>query len=201
MRKDVQNYLLCVAFACAAIAFAFADDGPVPPLSQTQAFSARGTVKMDLSAGDYTIRAASSDQIHVTGTCDDPDQQSRMHADIAIKGATAKIVTYGPHNNAHFVIEVPQHSNLMIRLSAGNLEIRKIEGDLDVSSHAGDVEITVGNASGYRSVNASVYAGDVSAPAFGGTRSGLFRSLHWSGNGTYKIYAHVGAGDLSLLTQ
>jgi hypothetical protein len=50
----------------------------------------------------------------------------------------------------------------------------------------------------YRSVDASVYAGDLDAPAFGACTGGLFRSLHWSGTGAYKLHAHVGAGDLEL---
>ncbi len=196
MRKIFLGLLLCVAVGCAG--WAFADDGATPALSTARAFTAGGTIHMDLSAGDYSIRATSQDQIHATGTCNDPDEQSRMRADIRINGGEARVITRGPHNNTHFTIEVPRHSNLVIRLSAGNLEIGRIEGDLDVSSHAGDVNIQVGRASDYRSVEASVYAGDVNAPAFGESKSGLFRTLHWSGGGTHKIYAHVGAGDLNL---
>jgi hypothetical protein len=194
MRKTLPLLLVTVGLAGVALA----DDGPTPPLSTSRQFTTGGTIHMNLSAGDYSIHTAAGDQIHVTGTCQDPDAESRMRADIRVQGNEAKIITGGPHNNAHFTIEVPQHSNLVIRLSAGDLEIGKIDGDLDVSSHAGDVNIEVGDAAEYRSVTASVYAGDVTAPAFGGSTSGLFRSLHWSGSGTHRIYAHVGAGDLNL---
>jgi hypothetical protein len=196
MRKFVPGMLLWALLAVANLAMA--DDGPTPPLSTLRQFNSGGTIHMDLSAGDYSIVAASENQIHVTGTCHDLYDETRLRADIRVQGGEAKIVTGGPHNNTHFTIEVPRHSNLVIRLSAGNLEIGKIEGDLDVSSHAGDVNIEVGRVSEYRSVNASVYAGDVTAPAFGESKSGLFRSVHWSGSGTHKIYAHVGAGDLNL---
>jgi hypothetical protein len=196
MRNTFSGILLCAAVGFTALAIA--DDGPTPPLSQMRQFQSGGTIYMDLSAGDYEIHEAQEDRIHVTGTCSDLEKQSRMRADIRVSGSEAKIVTGGPHNNSHFTIEVPHHTNLVIRLSAGNLEIGKIDGDLDVSSHAGDINIEVGRASEYRSVSASVYAGDVSAPAFGDSKGGLFRSIHWSGGGTHKIQAHVGAGDLTL---
>lgn len=196
MRKSVPGLLLCIALGVAN--FAFADDGPAPALSATRSFNAGGTIRMDLSAGDYSIQAIAEDKIHVTGTCHDPDDETHMRADIRIQGGEARIITHGPHNNTHFTIEVPRHSNLVVRLSAGNLEIGRIDGDLEVSTHAGDVNIQVGRTTEYRSVNASVYAGDVTAPAFGESKSGLFRSLHWSGSGTRRISAHVGAGDLKL---
>ncbi len=196
MKNIAPGLLLYIALGITGVAFA--DDGPTPPLSTTRQFSAGGTIHMDLSAGDYSIRPASEEQIHVTGTCRNPEDETRLRAEIRIQRGEAKISTGGPHNNTHFTIEVPRHSNLVIRLSAGNLEIGKIDGDLDVSSHAGDVNIEVGPSTEYRQVEASVYAGDVTAPEFGESKSGLFRSVHWSGSGTHKINAHVGAGDLNL---
>lgn len=201
MKKASLGLVLFVILGCAAAAFA--DDGPTlsVPLSSTRQFASMGTIYMDLSGGDYSVRAADIDQIHVTGTCGDPERQHQMRADIRIHGSEARIVTGGPHNNSHFTIEVPRHSNLIVRLTAGELSIDRVEGDLNVSSHAGDVNISVGKASDYRLVKASVYAGDVNAPNFGGSTSGLFRSLRWSGSGRYTIQAHVGAGDLNLLSE
>jgi hypothetical protein len=196
VKNNVLGLLFCIAVGCASLAFA--DDGPTPPFTITRQFNSGGTIHMDLSAGDYSIQPAAEERIHVTGTCRDLNQQARMHADIRVTGGDAKVVTGGPHNNSHFTIEVPRHSNLVIRLSAGSLEIGRIDGDLDVSSHAGDVNIEVGHATEYRSVDASVSAGDVNAPAFGESKGGLFRSIHWSGRGTHRIEAHVGAGDLNL---
>lgn len=199
MRKAFLGLALCAALGSAPVSFA--DDGPTrsSPFSAIRQFTAGGTIHMDLSAGDYSIHGVDDEKIHITGTCRDAEDQARMRADIRVNGGVARVVTGGPHNNSHFTIEVPRHSNLVIRLSAGDLEISRIDGDLDVSSHAGDVNIEVGRASDYRSVSASVYAGDVNAPQFGDGKSGLFRSIRWSGPGTRKIYAHVGAGDLNLL--
>jgi hypothetical protein len=186
---------------CAALVYAplaFADDGPDAPLSVTRQFPSRGTIQMHLTGGDYSVRCAGADQIHVTATTDYPNNQKRLGADVEIRGTQASITTTGPHNNTHFTIEVPCQSNLLIRLQAGDIQVERIEGDLDIASHAGDVNVEVPRASDYRSVDASVYAGDLNAPAFGASTGGLFRSLHWTGSGVYKLRAHLGAGDLNL---
>jgi hypothetical protein len=47
-------------------------------------------------------------------------------------------------------------------------------------------------------VEASVTTGGLEAAPFGESHGGLFRSFHKEGNGKYKLYAHVGAGDLTL---
>ncbi len=153
---------------------------------------------MYLSAGSYSIRSGNTDQIHILGTAGYPADQSQLKAEVDIRGTEAKIVTRGPHNHTRFTIEVPRHCNLMIRLSAGEIKVSRVEGDLDISSHAGDVAVEVPSAGHYRSVDASVYAGDLDAPEFGGSTGGLFRTLHWTGSGNYKLRAHVGAGDLEL---
>jgi len=198
MARIFLGLLLCAALGGTPLATA--DDGPDAPLSVIRPFPSRGTIQMQLTGGDYSIRAADTDQIHVTGTADYPYQQKNLRADVEIRGTAATIVTSGPHNNTHFTIEVPRRSNLRIRLQAGDIQVERIEGDLDISSHAGDVNVEVPRASDYRSVDASVYAGDLNAPAFGGGKDGLFRSIHWTGSGVYRLRAHVGAGELNLET-
>jgi hypothetical protein len=153
---------------------------------------------MRLTGGDYSIRSASTDQIHVVGTVDYPGNSKSLGADIEIRNTEASITTHGPHTNTHFTIEVPRRCNLLIRLQAGDIRVERIEGDLDISSHAGDVNVEVLSISNYRSVDASVYAGDLNASAFGASTGGLFRSVHWSGSGVYKLRAHLGAGELNL---
>ena len=196
MRNAFLGLLLCAALVCTP--FTLADDGPDIPLSVTQQFPSRGTIQMELTAGDYAVRCAGTDQIHVSARTDYPYKQKRLRADVEIHGTRASITTGGPHNNTHFTIEVPCRSNLLIRLQAGDIQVEKIEGDLDISSHAGNVNVEVEHAQDYRSVDASVYAGDLNAPAFGASTGGLFRSVHWTGSGMYKLRTHLGAGDLNL---
>jgi hypothetical protein len=153
---------------------------------------------MHLTGGEYSIRASSTDEIHVIGKAEYPADPARLSADIEIHGTEATIVTQGPHNHTHFTIEVPRRSNLNIHLQAGDIHVERIEGDLDISSYAGDVDVQVPRARDYRSVDASVSAGDLNAFAFGQSKSGLFRSIHWTGSGIYRLRAHLGAGDLNL---
>ncbi len=196
MRNTFLGLLLCAALGC--VPFAFADDGPDAPLTVTRQFPSHGTIQMQLTGGDYSIRAGGTDQIHITGTVDYPGNQKRLRADVQVQGTEATIVTHGPHNNTHFTIEVPRQSNLLIRMQVGDIQIERIEGNLDITSHAGDMNVEVPRTSDYRSVDASVYAGDLNAPAFGASTGGLFRSVHWSGSGMYKLRAHLGAGELNL---
>jgi hypothetical protein len=161
-------------------------------------FQNNGNIKMELDAGDYEVRAGSSDKIVISYHTRTSDQLKQVDAQISGSGSYAKIKVSGPHNDFHATIEVPSHTGLVIRLSAGDLRVRGIEGDKDVEAHAGDVNIEVGRAEQYGPVDASVKAGDLNAPVFHQSQGGLFRSFHWNGPGKYRLNAHLGAGDLNL---
>jgi hypothetical protein len=105
----------------------------------------------------------------------------------------------GPNNHIRFRIDVPKNTNLYVRSPAGDLSLSGVVGDKDVEIHAGDLTISVGDATDYRHADASVYAGDLSAGAFGVSKDGLFRSFDKDNpGGKYRLHAHVGAGDLVL---
>jgi hypothetical protein len=107
-------------------------------------------------------------------------------------------ISGGPKNDTQITVEVPRATGLFVRMPAGQLEISDITGDKDVELHAGELIVGVGNPADYSHVDASVISGGIEAPPFGEDHGGLFRSFHKSGNGKYKLHAHVGAGDLSL---
>ena len=88
----------------------------------------------------------------------------------------------------------------MRRLTAGELTIEGIDGNKDVSLHAGELDIDVGRAEDYRSVSASVWAGEVHASPFNVSKEGLFRSFSWSGKGAYTLEARLKAGEIDLRT-
>jgi DUF4097 and DUF4098 domain-containing protein YvlB len=96
-------------------------------------------------------------------------------------------------------IRIPKNSGIYVRVPAGDVTVEGISGDKDIELHAGDLSIHIGNPEDYSHVDASVSAGDVDAAPFGESRSGLFRSFTKSGSGKYKLHAHVGAGDVTLL--
>jgi hypothetical protein len=105
----------------------------------------------------------------------------------------------GPRNFAA-TIEIPRNVNLNVRLTAGKLVIDRIEGDKDIESNAGELQINVGKADDYRSVHASVNAGEIDASAFRAQKGGLFRSFDSKGPGIYRLRVHVGAGQIRLFS-
>jgi hypothetical protein len=163
-----------------------------------KSFQNGGRVEMQLSGGDYEVRAGAADKIVVTASAEGEYEHPRVRADISAIGNIAKIHTDGPHSNFHVVIEVPPETNLYIRLSAGDLRVKGISGNKDVESHAGDLDIDAGDPDNYRTVDASVGAGDLNAPSFGVTKGGLFRSFRQERKGHFTLHAHLGAGDLNL---
>ena len=161
-------------------------------------FQNHGRVEMQLSGGDYEVRAGAADKIVVTATSDQDFGGKAVRADVTILGTIAKIHTDGPHSNFHVVIEIPPETNLYIRLTAGYMRLKGITGNKDIESHAGDLSIDVGDPDSYRTVDASVGAGDLNAPCFGVNKGGLFRSFRQERKGHFTLHAHLGAGDLNL---
>ncbi len=166
--------------------------------TKQQSFVSGGRVKIQLEAGDYKIVAGANNTLRVSWYADSVER-SDVKVDIQTYEKAAHIqVRNTPHKNFHATIELPAKSDLFIRLTAGDLHIARIIGSKDIESRAGDVNIDVVDPNDYHHVDASVIAGDLSAPAFKVSKGGLFRSLQWTGPGTYSLHAHLLAGDLLL---
>ena len=154
----------------------------------------------DLSAGDYDFAPAADNRLHITWRGDRGEDVSRVKVAIKVVGSVATVETSGPHNNMHYTIEVPKTTNLVVRLTAGDIRIGSIEGNKDIQIRAGDLRMVVGNdPDKYGQVDLSVNAGDINASLFGGSKDGLFRSFHWTGKGSYRVRAHLWAGDINLV--
>jgi hypothetical protein len=166
--------------------------------SVTRPFAAGGRVRMDLSAGAYTIQAGRDDQIHVHWTTTTPEEMASVKVDVQVRGTDADIVTSGPRNHFDVTIELPARSDLDTKLTAGDLRIRGVSGNKQVEMWAGNIDIEAGRPEDYGSVHASVTAGDLLASPFDARKGGLFRSLNWKGPGRYKLDVRLTAGDLRL---
>jgi len=114
------------------------------------------------------------------------------------KGVTDLRVTGGPKNELTITIRVPKATHLYARIPFGEVHVEGVEGDKDISIHAGDLTVSVGRPADYARVEASVMSGELDGEPFGEERGGLFRSFHKNGPGKYRLYAHVGAGQLTL---
>ena len=170
--------------------------------SLERSFVSNGRIKMNLSAGDYSISGAPGDKIRLEWKVQYAEQLSRVKVRADVRGADATISTETP-SNSHFkaVIQVPTQADLYVRLTAGDLRVESIRGNKDIEVHAGDVDIDVGRPEDYRHVDAALWAGDLTAAPFNVYKEGLFRSFDWSGSGPYRLHAHLKAGDLRLFSK
>jgi hypothetical protein len=162
-------------------------------------FQPNGVVKLELSAGDWTVRAGASDKIVITlhGSA---DEIKRVKVGFDVNGTTAKLtVSETPDSEFHGEIELPARSDLMLRLTAGDLKVQGIDGSKDIANHAGDVDIEIGNADDYGEVDLSVGVGDLNAAPFGESSGGFFGHVQRDGTGPYSLRAHLDAGDLRIL--
>jgi hypothetical protein len=76
--------------------------------------------------------------------------------------------------------------------------VRDITGDKNVILHFGQLTMDIGKAEDYAHVDASVNSGQLNIPSFSVSKGGLFRSFDQNGPGKYRVYAHVGAGQMDL---
>jgi hypothetical protein len=166
-----------------------------PPAPTEKPFVSGGRIDIQLSGGDYQIRAATDNRIRVSLT----GNPGSTKVAVATTGSAATVkVSDTPHNNFSATIDVPKVSDLTVHLTGGDLTIAEITGNKDIDAYAGDVTISVGDPKQYASVDAGVKAGDLNAQPFGGSKSGLLQSFTWSGKGKYTLRARLGAGDLVL---
>ena len=111
-------------------------------------FVVNGRITIVLSAGGYQIEESPDNRIRGRWSVRNESQLAGVEADAEVDGSKAKIVLDGPTNDFRATIEVPAHSDLFVRLSAGELSIE------------------VGRPEDYSHVEASVWAGELSAAPF-----------------------------------
>ena len=192
-----MHRLAFAALICAGIA-ASASAAEDRPNTLERSFASGGRIRMELSAGDYRISGSPDEKVHVEWDVRDPDDLRRVRVTPALAGKDGTLEITGPRQHFHVRIRVPERTDLIVRLTAGDLKIDGIQGNKDIESHAGDLEIEMGPVADLRHVEASVWAGDLNARTLKISKGGLFRSLKWDGTGRYEVQAHLKAGDLRL---
>jgi hypothetical protein len=156
-------------------------------------------IALHIRSGDIRIVGSDDGKLSVDIFGKNKDKIDDLRYRFTSSPGTAELhVSGGPRNDLHIEVRIPRNSELYARIPAGDVTIENITGSKDVELHAGDLTISVGNPADYSRVEASVTAGDLSAGPFGEYHSGLFRSFKKSGTGKYALYAHIGAGDLTL---
>jgi hypothetical protein len=174
-----------------------------PSDSLERPFVQNGKIRMELSAGDYTINGGTGNRIRIGWSAREEATVRKAHVSAEVRGSEATIAADGPTNNSglRFTIDVPNQTDLYVRLTAGDITIEDVRGNKDVELRAGDLRIDVGRAEDYNHVDASLWAGDIHAAPFNVVKGGLFRSFDWKGSGPYRLHAKLKAGDLRLYTK
>jgi hypothetical protein len=164
-----------------------------------QKFSSGGTVRLHLEAGGYTISPADSENIVVTCRAQTEEQLRRVKVEIRPTSSTADVyVSETPNDNFQATIEVPRHSNLWARLSAGELDVEDLEGDKNLEVLAGRIQVDIPHPELYGDRDASVTTGSIESSAFDISKGGLFRSFEQRGPGKYRLHVHVMTGEIDL---
>jgi len=162
-------------------------------------FPSGGRLCMHIRSGDLKIVGSDENKIKIRYWGKNASRVQDVKISLKTEGGTGELRVHGgPRNDFQIEILVPRISDLVLRMPAGEAQVDGIVGNKNVEIHAGDLRLQVGPPEGYASANASVVAGDLDAGPFGVTKDGLFRSFHHQGPGKYTLYAHVGAGDLTL---
>jgi hypothetical protein len=157
-------------------------------------------LRLYVRSGDIRVVGSDDGKISVDISGKNAHKIEDVKHRLAILDSSAEFhLSGGPRNDVQITIHLPKNCDLYLRVPAGDVSVEGISGNKDIELHAGDLSVHVGNPDEYSHVDASVNAGDVEASPFGESRSGLFRSFKKSGSGKYKLHAHVGAGDLTLL--
>jgi len=150
-------------------------------------------------SGDVRVAGSAENKVTVKVDAKDPDRAREVKVRFERRDNSAELgISGGPRNNLLITVRVPKSTGLFVRMPFGQLEISDVVGDKDVQLHAGELIVDVGNPADYSHVDASVNSGGLEAPPFNEDHGGLFRSFQKSGNGKYRLHAHVGAGDLTL---
>lgn len=175
-----------------------AQDGRIEEVGKspvTATFGAGGQIRMSLCSSGIDIVGANEPRLQISYRPERDDVKVR----ILISGDRAELkITDCPHNNFRARIEVPKSSDLHVRMFAGELTIRDVTGDKDVVLHFGQLNMEMDKPEEYGHVQASVNSGELNAAAFHTEKGGLFRFFDKSGPGKYRLYAHVGAGELDI---
>ena len=174
-----------------------ATDLPTHPFAVN--YPSGSQMSLRLRSGDIRVVGKEQNQISVRVEARDTERAREVKVYFERFENSAELRVWGgPKNDLQIIVEVPKKTGLFVRMPAGQLEISDVTGDKDVQLHAGDLILHVGDPADYSHVDASVTTGGLEAPPFHEDHGGLFRSFQKSGNGRYRLHAHVGAGDLTL---
>lgn len=176
-----------------------ADQAPAGRIHYDFDLASGKTLALKLRSAEVVIEGSESERLTIRFEGDNAGRASEVKVTYKDKGDTVECgIADGPRNEFRILITVPALTNLVIRMPAGDLQVSEVRGSKDVKMRAGDLDIRIGDADDYASIDASVTTGEIDVAALGAETGGFFRKFHHSGPGTFRILAHIGAGQLTL---
>lgn len=206
--QRITARIACVFLLSLVPAIALAQKAGISETGQdhfTADFPSDGQLRMHIRSSGVRITGTDENKIQIHFSCPNTNDLSNVRVAFKKNGNRGDLdISGGPSNNFQITMEVPRNSDLYVRMFAGELDVSGINGNKDMQIHAGELRLSLVKSEDYGPVNLSVTTGDLDASAFGVSKSGLFRSfhtktaLHKAAAGKYSLYAHVGAGDLTI---
>jgi len=167
---------------------------------QSWDFPAGGRVELHVRCGAVRIVPTDDTRISLSYTMHSNHARfiPKVEPTFHITGQNARLTLKAPRDgNIDVVLKVPVHTDLFVRLLAGDVKVGPIAGNHNVETFAGDIAFRLLQDEDYGPVDASTRAGDVSAP-FGRTKGWIGNTLKYEGPGKYHLHAHTFAGDVNL---
>jgi hypothetical protein len=161
-----------------------------------------GIRELALSVKPSQVRILGTPDKKVRVRCEVPEGYDPSHTRIDWSGGVSSArltVRGGGTNNYKILIEVPENTDLTVRVKAGDVSVRGVAGNKDIEMMAGDLKIQLGRPDDYSTIDTSVRIGDLEAIAFRKRKGGFFRSFtrHYS-PGKYKLHASLLVGNLRI---
>jgi hypothetical protein len=162
-------------------------------------FGPGGRLQLEVRSGDVRISGTDNPKLSIHYEGRKGNDIGEVQVRCKKLGNNAELsISGGPRNDFAIRIEVPRMTDLHVRMPFGALEVESVRGSKDVEIHAGQLTMEIGDPNEYAQIEASVVTGELDSAALGISKGGLFRSYKKSGPGKYKLYAHVGSGELDL---
>jgi hypothetical protein len=164
-----------------------------------------GSLWFRLRGGDLHIKRGTDLQhivVRYTPDPKKPELEKEVQIGSRVHGSQVQIEVKAPLSlSVDVEVEVPSPISLEVHLTGGDLTVEGVEGDKNLQLFAGDLKVDVGTLQNVRDAEVSVRIGDLSAPAIGEVHGWLGHTWKYHGEGQYRLYAHTGFGDVSLVTK
>ena len=199
MDSALRITAVCLLFACVGFCQAVQETSSLDHQDFETTVASGTKLRLHLHEGNFRVIGSASDKISIHVDGKNLGQAGNIRIGFKRANGTVDLtLSHVPKNELQVTIKIPVSTDLYARMRGGDLLVEGVRGDKDLELTGGDLTIQVGNPEEYSQVDLSVRFGDVSGTQFGDPKGWLGNSVRKLGTGTYRLHAHVMAGDLIL---